>query len=185
VKVTPLVLPEVLLIEPQLHRDARGFFKEAWQADRYAAVGLPARFVQDNLSRSCRGTLRGLHFQEPKPQGKLVSVMSGRIFDVVVDVRRDSPRFGQWAGVILDADEHRQLWIPPGFAHGFCVISESADFFYKCTDFYDRSCERSVRWDDPDIGIEWPVEDPLLSPNDAAAPPLKAVTTLPAYEPLS
>ena len=174
-------LPEVLSIRPRIHADARGFFKETWRADRYAGLGIPDRFVQDNLSRSCRGTLRGMHFQEPKAQGKLVSVLSGCVFDVVVDVRRGSPRFGKWAGIVLNAEDHGQLWIPPGFAHGFCVLSYSADFFYKCTEFCDPTCERSIRWDDPDIGIAWPIELPLLSEADAVAPQLSAVRSLPAY----
>ncbi|MGE4220343.1 MAG: dTDP-4-dehydrorhamnose 3,5-epimerase [Alphaproteobacteria bacterium] len=182
-EVTPTTLPEVLSITPRIHRDARGFFKETWQADRYAAIGVPGGFVQDNLSRSIKGTVRGLHFQEPKGQGKLVSVLSGSVFDVVVDVRFGSPRFGRWAGLVLNAEDHCQLWIPPGFAHGFCVLSETADFFYKCTELYDPACERSVRWDDPAIGIDWPVGTPLLSAADAVAPPLSAVTSLPAYEP--
>lgn len=183
-EVTPTTLPEVLLIEPRVFGDSRGFFKEAWQADRYAACGVAGPFVQDNISRSVKGTLRGLHFQEPRAQGKLVTVLQGSVFDVAVDVRRGSPRFGRWVGVILHADEHRQIWIPPGFAHGFCVISDHADFLYKCTDFYDPACEGAICWNDPAIGIEWPVADPILSPRDAAAPCLDAAAILPSYEPM-
>ena len=180
-KVTPTELPEVLLVEPKVFGDARGFFYEGYQAERYAASGIAGPFVQDNLSRSARGTLRGLHFQEPKGQGKLVQVLRGRVFDVAVDVRKGSPRFGRWVGVELAEEPLRQLWIPPGFAHGFCVLSESADFFYRCTELYAPAAERAIAWNDPRIGIRWPIEQPLLSAKDAAAPLLDAAPVLPRF----
>lgn len=159
-------LPEVLVIEPKAFGDARGFFLETWQQDRYVDVGIKYPFVQDNLSFSTRGVLRGLHYQWPHAQGKLVSVVKGEVFDVVVDIRVGSPTFGQWTGVMLSGDNHRQLWIPPGFAHGFCVVSEDAYFTYKCTDVYAPECEGGIAWNDPDIGIEWPLEDVMLSAKD-------------------
>lgn len=165
-------LPGVLVFEPKVFGDARGFFMEGWNARRYAEAGLPQRFVQDNLSRSARGVLRGLHFQNPNPQGKLVSVLAGEVFDVAVDIRVGSPTFGRWTGVTLSADNKRQLYVPPDFAHGFVVTSENALFSYKCTDYYDASAEGSIIWNDPDIGIEWPVETPTLSEKDLAAPTL-------------
>ncbi|MEJ6002082.1 dTDP-4-dehydrorhamnose 3,5-epimerase [Paucibacter soli] len=171
---TPTALPEVLLLEPRVFGDARGFFTESWnQAAFDRAVGREVRFVQDNHSRSARGVLRGLHFQlPPHAQGKLVRVVSGAVFDVAVDMRRSSPNFGRWDGVELSAENHRQLWIPPGFAHGFLVLSESADFLYKTTDYYAPQAEGSVRWDDPAIGIQWPAlgMPPLLAEKDAQAP---------------
>lgn len=160
----------VVVIEPEVFTDSRGFFFETWHRRRYADNGLDLDFVQDNLSRSRRGVLRGLHFQHPRGQGKLMHVLEGEVFDVAVDLRRGSPTFARWVGVVLSAENHRQLYVPPGFAHGFCVLSEQALFAYKCTAFYDRSVERAVRWDDPSIGIEWPLRDPLLSSKDAAAP---------------
>lgn len=172
-KVRQTTIPEVLLIEPQVFGDTRGFFMESFQAKRYADVGISETFVQDNHSRSSKNVLRGLHFQKHYPQGKLVSVSQGIIFDVAVDVRKDSPTFGQWVGAILTAENHHQLYVPPGFAHGFCVLSESADFHYKCTDYYHPEDEGSVRWDDPDIGILWPITHPMLSDKDANAPFLK------------
>lgn len=178
-KVTATVLPEVLLIEPRLFPDGRGHFFETWMQSRYHENGMPLTFVQDNFSRSVGNTLRGLHYQEPNAQGKLITVFAGRVFDVAVDIRRGSPRFGQWVGVELDGQKPQQLWIPPGFAHGFCVLSESADLFYKCTDFYSPSTERFIRWDDPDLRIEWPVEAPVLSDKDAAAPRLADAPVLP------
>jgi dTDP-4-dehydrorhamnose 3,5-epimerase len=181
VKVTPTELAEVLLVETTAFGDARGFFLETFQAERYAAAGIPGPFVQDNLSRSVEGTLRGLHFQEPRGQGKLVHVLRGSVWDVAVDVRRGSPSFGKWVGAELTEENRRQLWVPPGFAHGFCVLSESADFFYKCTDFYAPECERSVRWDDPALGIRWPIQQPRLSAKDAAAPLLADALRLPNY----
>lgn len=180
-KVTPTELPEVLRIEPEVHGDSRGFFLETFQAERYRAAGIGGPFVQDNLSRSVKGTLRGLHFQEPRPQGKLVQVLQGAVWDVAVDVRRGSPRFGAWVGIELSAENHRQLWIPPGFAHGFCVLSEVADFFYKCTSLYMPEVERSVRWDDADLRIRWPVQSPLISEKDEAAPVLAKAPFLPVY----
>jgi dTDP-4-dehydrorhamnose 3,5-epimerase len=182
-KVTATELPEVLLVELKVHGDSRGFFYESFQANRYAEVGIPGPFVQDNLSRSAKGTLRGLHFQEPRAQGKLVQVLRGSVFDVAVDVRRGSPRFGRWVGIELSESQPRQLWIPPGFAHGFCVLSDSADFFYKCTELYAPDAERGIAWDDPAIGIRWPVERPLLSAKDQAALRLDAAPVLPAFRP--
>ena len=180
-KVIPTALPEVLLVEPKVFGDSRGFFYESFQAARYAEAGIPGPFVQDNLSRSVRGTLRGLHFQEPRAQGKLVQVLRGAVWDVAVDVRRGSPRFGQWVAVELSETAPRQLWIPPGFAHGFCVLSDSADFFYKCTELYAPECERSIAWNDPAIGITWPVGSPILSAKDAAAPRLADAPILPSH----
>ncbi|MEO3712139.1 MULTISPECIES: dTDP-4-dehydrorhamnose 3,5-epimerase [Roseateles] len=176
-KVTPTRLPEVLLIEPRVFGDARGFFTESWNQQAFdQAVGSEVRFVQDNHSRSGRGVLRGMHFQlPPHAQGKLVRVVSGRVFDVAVDMRRDSPRFGQWEGYELSADNHRQLWIPPGFAHGFLVLSESADFLYKTTNYYAPQAEGALAWNDPTVGIEWPLEGltPQLADKDARAPRLQ------------
>jgi dTDP-4-dehydrorhamnose 3,5-epimerase len=180
-RVTETILPGVLIIEPRVFGDSRGFFLETFQTDRYAAHGVQTTFLQDNWSRSVRGTLRGLHFQEPKAQGKLVSVTRGTVFDVVVDVRRGSPTFGRWVGVEISGDTPKQIWIPPGFAHGFCVTSETADFLYKCTTPYAPECERAIRWNDPAIGIAWPVQEPLLSPKDAAAPTLAEASALPCY----
>ena len=180
-KVTPTELPEILLIEPKVHGDSRGFFVESFHAHRYAEVGIRGPFVQDNLSRSVRGTLRGLHFQEPKAQGKLVQVLRGTVWDVAVDVRRGSPRFGRWVAVELSESPVRQLWIPPGFAHGFCVLSDSADFFYKCTELYAPEAERAVAWNDPRLAIPWPLPEPLLSAKDRAAPRLEDVPVLPSY----
>lgn len=179
-KIHETALAGVLVIEPRVFVDDRGFFLETYQGERYRAAGIPA-FVQDNFSRSVRGTLRGLHFQEPNAQGKLVQVMRGSVFDVVVDVRRGSPTFGRWIGVDLSGDAPKQLWIPPGFAHGFCVTSESADFHYKCTTAYAPDAERSIRWDDPALAITWPVTHPLLSKKDAAAPLLADAPVLPSY----
>jgi dTDP-4-dehydrorhamnose 3,5-epimerase len=181
-KTTPTRLPEVLIIEPRVFPDARGHFYEMWENNRYRDANIPGPFVQDNVSRSVRGTLRGLHFQEPRSQGKLVTVLTGKIFDVAVDIRRDSPRFRQWVGVELDADNPRQLWIPPGFAHGFCVISEWADFLYKCTQSYNPTTERSICWNDPDLAIDWPIPNPVLSEKDAAAPLLSDTPILPLME---
>jgi len=180
-KVTPTELPEVLLVEPRVFRDARGHFYEGYHARRYAEAGIPGAFVQDNHSRSVRGTLRGLHFQEPRAQGKLVQVLRGRVFDVAVDIRRGSPRFGRWMGIELSDDEPRQLWIPPGFAHGFCVLSESADFFYKCTELYAPELDRTIAWNDPAIGVRWPLAEPLLSSKDREAPLLSRAPVLPSY----
>jgi dTDP-4-dehydrorhamnose 3,5-epimerase len=169
-------IPDVLIIEPKVFSDARGFFKETYQAERYAAAGMPSTFVQDNISRSRRGTLRGLHFQLKRPQGKLVQALSGRIFDVAVDLRRNSPSYGKWVGAELSDTNHRQVYIPPGFAHGFCVLSESADLFYKCTDLYFAEHERTLLWNDPAVGIQWPLEaPPILSDKDRRGAALSAV----------
>ena len=180
-KVIATELPEVLILEPQLFGDQRGFFLECFQAKRYAESGISGPFVQDNMSRSGYGVLRGLHLQNPFTQGKLVSVMRGRVLDVAVDVRRGSPNFGRHVAVELSEEDRRQLWVPRGFAHGFAVLSESADFFYKCDDFYSPKDEISVRWDDPTIGINWRLANPSLSAKDAAAPFLADVKNLPAY----
>jgi dTDP-4-dehydrorhamnose 3,5-epimerase len=173
-------LPDVIKIIPTVHRDERGFFMETWQARRFREAGISADFVQDNFSRSSKGTLRGLHYQIENTQGKLVRVVSGEVFDVAVDLRRSSPTFGQWVGEFLSAENKHQLWVPPGFGHGFLVVSQEAEFEYKCTDYYAPQHERSVRWDDPDIAIEWPLdngETPVLSAKDAAAPFLKDADT--------
>jgi dTDP-4-dehydrorhamnose 3,5-epimerase len=175
-------LPGVLLIEPKVFGDTRGFFVELYHAARYAESGIPGPFVQDNYSRSVKGTLRGLHFQEPQAQGKLVQVIAGAVYDVAVDVRQGSPSFGRWFATELTAEGARQLYVPPGFAHGFCVLSDTADFMYKCTAPYAPAHERGVAWNDPDLAIPWPVERPTLSPKDAGAPRLKDAPHLPAYE---
>ena len=165
--VTETALPDVLLIEPRVFGDSRGFFLETFSAQRYAEAGIPDSFIQDNWSHSCRGTLRGLHFQIKHPQGKLVHVMQGEIYDVAVDVRQDSPTFGNWVGVTLSAENKRQLWIPPGFAHGFAVLSETVDFVYKCTDIYAPEFERTLQWNDETIGVNWPINgEPILSDKD-------------------
>jgi dTDP-4-dehydrorhamnose 3,5-epimerase len=159
-------LPEVLLITPRVFQDARGFFLESFNVERYDAAGLPTKFVQDNHSRSAINVLRGLHYQLNRPQGKLVGVVRGRIFDVAIDIRRGSPTFGQWIGVVLDDVTRQSLWIPPGFAHGFCALSDVADVVYKCTDYYDPHSENGIRWDDPLLGISWPVSHPVVSEKD-------------------
>lgn len=172
-KATPLAIPEVILFEPKVFGDARGFFMESFNQKVFdAAVGQHHAFVQDNHSRSTQGVLRGLHYQlPPHAQGKLVRVVFGAVFDVAVDVRRSSPTFGQWVGAHLTAENHHQLWVPPGFAHGFLVLSESADFLYKTTDYYAPECERSIAWNDAALGIEWPLDGaPQLSGKDAQAP---------------
>jgi dTDP-4-dehydrorhamnose 3,5-epimerase len=181
VKVLTTEIPGVLLFEPRIFGDARGFFLETYNQARYAEAGVPGPFVQDNLSRSVKDTLRGLHFQEPNAQGKLVSCTAGAVWDVAVDVRKGSPTFGKWVAAELSAENRRQLWVPPGFAHGFCVLSESADFAYKCTALYSPQDEGSVRWDDPALAIPWPVKAPRLSPKDAAAPLLQDAPLLPRY----
>ncbi|CAN6484258.1 unnamed protein product [Victoria cruziana] len=177
-QITPTALPEVLIVEPRVFGDARGFFTESWNEQVFnQATGNTLPFVQDNHSRSARGVLRGLHFQlPPHAQGKLVRCVAGAVFDVAVDLRKSSPDFGRWVGVELTADNHKQLWIPPGFAHGFLVLSETADFLYKTTDYYAPQAEGSVRWDDPAIGIQWPDTGvaPLLAEKDAKAPLLAA-----------
>jgi len=182
-KVTPQAIPDILLIEPQVFGDERGFFKETFHAERYKNAGMPLPFVQDNLSRSRRGILRGMHLQHPYDQGKLVSVVEGEVFDVTIDVRVGSPSFGKWLGFLLSAENHRQLYVPPGFAHGFCVTSESALFSYKCTDLYHPEHELGVAYSDPDLGIEWPIKEPLVSAKDAAYPRLSQIdpAKLPRY----
>ncbi len=182
-KITTTKIPELVVIEPRVFEDARGFFMETFHGDRYSNAGLPVAFVQDNFSHSSHGVLRGLHYQLCQPQGKLVHVVRGEIFDVAVDIRKDSPWFGQWVGEILSESNKRQLYIPPGFAHGFCVLSESADFLYKCTDYYAPEDERGIYWDDPDIGIVWPKMDFILSEKDLKASRLKDVNdALPSYD---
>ncbi|MEX0619731.1 MAG: dTDP-4-dehydrorhamnose 3,5-epimerase [Pseudohongiellaceae bacterium] len=170
-KITPTAIPDVLILEPQVHGDHRGYFMETWRKSVFEELGIAAEFVQDNQSRSGQGILRGLHYQRRNPQGKLVRVLSGEIFDVAVDLRQQSPTFGQWAGVTLSADDHRQLWVPPGFAHGFYVVSSSADIMYKCTAYYAPGDEYGLRWNDPELGIDWPLVDaePVLSARDAEA----------------
>jgi dTDP-4-dehydrorhamnose 3,5-epimerase len=180
-KVRETTIPGVLVVEPVVHRDPRGFFLETWRDQRYRDAGIDAAFVQDNQSRSALGTLRGLHAQVARPQGKLVRAIEGENFDVAVDNRADSPTYGRWAGERLSADNFLQLWIPPGFAHGFCVLSDYADFHYKCTTLYAPETERGVLWNDPDLGIPWPVTEPLLSGKDARAPRLKDAPVLPVY----
>jgi dTDP-4-dehydrorhamnose 3,5-epimerase len=175
VRATRLALPDVLLFEPARLTDARGHFEETYSARRYAEFGVTGPFVQDNVSWSGARVLRGLHYQEPNAQGKLVGVLVGEAFDVAVDIRVGSPTFGRWVGEQLSATNGRQLWIPPGFAHGFVVTGAEALFAYKCTGYYDAASERSLRWDDPALGITWPVADPILSAKDAAAPLLASV----------
>jgi dTDP-4-dehydrorhamnose 3,5-epimerase len=176
-------LAGVCVIEPVVHGDARGYFFESFHAGKYRALGIDARFVQSNVSRSARGVLRGLHYQWPHPQGKLVSVLDGEVYDVAVDIRRGSPTFGRWAAAMLTAGNHRQLWIPEGFAHGFCVVSDAATFMYQCTALYDPTADAGVRWNDAAIGIDWPVAAPLLSAKDEKSPFLAEVPAdkLPAY----
>jgi dTDP-4-dehydrorhamnose 3,5-epimerase len=180
-KVIPTAIPDVLLIEPKVFGDARGFFFESFNQKAFnAAIGLKLDFVQDNHSRSARGVLRGLHYQIQQPQGKLVRVVRGSVFDVAVDLRKSSPTFGQWVGAELSEDNHRQMWVPPGFAHGFVVTSESADFLYKTTDYYAPQHERCIAWNDPAIGIQWPLaEPPQLSAKDQAGVLLAAAEVFP------
>ena len=175
-KVTPTSIPEVLLIEPRVFGDTRGFFYESFNQRAFeSATGLKVQFVQDNHSKSARGVLRGLHYQIQQPQGKLVRVVAGEVFDVAVDLRRASPTFGQWAGAVLSAQNHAQLWVPPGFAHGFVVLSESAEFLYKTTDYYAPAHEQCIAWNDPDLAIQWPdmPQAPRLSAKDAAGRALR------------
>ncbi|MBK8899589.1 MAG: dTDP-4-dehydrorhamnose 3,5-epimerase [Anaerolineaceae bacterium] len=171
----PLAIPEVMLIEPQRFGDSRGFFMETYQYEAFAAHGMVLRFVQDNHSRSARGVLRGLHYQnDPFAQGKLLKVVIGEIFDVAVDIRRGSPTFGQWVSEILSAENGRLLYVPPGFAHGFCVLSETADLIYKTTSYYNPESEKGIIWNDAQIGVSWPIAEPLLSARDQALPSLAA-----------
>jgi dTDP-4-dehydrorhamnose 3,5-epimerase len=182
VKFVPTALPEVVRVEPDVHRDARGFFVETWRADRWGAGGVAGPFVQDNHSRSRAGTVRGLHAQGRRPQGKLVRVVRGEIWDVAVDVRRGSPSFGRWVAETLSAENFAQLWIPPGFAHGFAVLSDEAEFVYKCTDYYDPADELRIAWNDPALAIPWPIAEPLLSEPDRRAPRLAELEArLPRY----
>jgi dTDP-4-dehydrorhamnose 3,5-epimerase len=166
-------LEGLLIIQPKVFGDARGFFMETWNQREYRQDGLAGEFVQDNLSLSRRGTLRGLHFQNPRPQAKLLQVLQGEVFDVAVDIRRSSSTFGRWYGLVLSAENKRQFFVPPGFAHGFAVVSDTALLHYKCTDFYSPNDETGLRWDDPDLAIQWPFKEPLLSPRDAKARSLR------------
>ena len=177
-KIHRFKLDGLALVEPAVHGDARGWFYETWNKSRYANLGLAFDVVQANLSRSAKHVLRGLHYQWPKPQGKLVSVLEGEVWDVAVDIRPASPTFKRWIGERLDASGFRQLWIPPGFAHGFCVLSEAAQVEYKCTAYYDRDDEIGISWRDPDLAIEWPIEAPLVSAKDRDAPRLRDVEPL-------
>ena len=172
-KFVPTDLPDVIRIEPTVHGDERGFFMETWHARRFHEAGIDGEFVQDNVSHSSKGTLRGLHYQIEHSQGKLVRVVQGEVFDVAVDLRKSSPHYGQWVGEVLSAENKHQLWVPPGYGHGFLVLSDTAEFEYKCTEYYAPELERAIRWDDPDLGIEWPLLDgkqPVLSSKDAGAP---------------
>jgi dTDP-4-dehydrorhamnose 3,5-epimerase len=174
-------IPEVLIFEPVVHGDERGFFVETWRQSEFEKLGINESFVQDNQSKSSQGTLRGLHYQVINPQGKLVRAIQGEIFDVAVDIRRGSPTFGQWVGEILSSTNHRQLWVPPGFAHGFYVLSDTAQIVYKCTEYYAPEGDRSLRWNDQSIAINWPLlnEEPLLSEKDRTAPLLKDAELFP------
>jgi len=179
-KVVPTQLPDVLLFEPRVFGDARGFLFESWNEREFDRIGLRARFVQDNHSRSEKGVLRGLHYQLRQPQAKLIRVIAGEVFDVAVDIRRNSPDFGRWVGVRLDAASHRMLWIPAGFAHGFCVLSAFAEVLYKATDFYAPEHERCILWSDPEIGITWPLSgEPRLSAKDASGVRLRVAEVFP------
>jgi dTDP-4-dehydrorhamnose 3,5-epimerase len=184
-KVIETALPGALILEPQVFGDARGFFYESYNKTKYHEAGITVDFIQSNVSRSARGVLRGLHYQWPNPQGKLVSVLEGEVYDVAVDIRRGSPTFGQSAGVMLTADNHRHFWVPEGFAHGFCVLSEFATFTYQCTALYDAEADAGIRWNDADLGIDWPLSEPLLSDKDSKTPFLKDVAAerLPIFLP--
>lgn len=180
-KLVPTGLPEVLAIEPSVFGDERGFFLESWNAARFAEAGLDFRFVQDNHSRSAKGVLRGIHYQLARPQGKLVRVTAGRVFDVAVDLRRSSANFGRWTGVELSAGNKRMLWIPPGFGHGFLALEDGTDFLYKCTEFYARDDEHCIAWNDPAIGIDWPLADRemIISDKDRSGLPLSEAACFP------
>lgn len=184
-KIIETSLPGCCVIEPAVFGDERGFFFETWNAERFQERGLPGNFVQSNVSSSARGVLRGLHFQWPRPQGKLVSVLEGEVYDVAVDIRRGSPTFGRWEAVILSAENRKQFWIPEGFAHGFAVLSERALFSYLCTDVYVKEADAGLRWNDADIAVDWPVSAPTLSAKDENAPFLKDIAEdrLPVYTP--
>lgn len=173
-KIVETDLPGVLILEPRVFEDARGAFFEIYNANTYRELGLPETFVQDNQSTSTKGVLRGLHYQLANPQGKLVRCIRGAIFDVAVDIRRDSPHFGKWTGVDLTAENRKMLWVPPKFAHGFAVLTDEAEVQYKCTTFWDAKTDRSLIWNDPAIGIRWPLSEPVLSPKDMSAPTLAA-----------
>jgi dTDP-4-dehydrorhamnose 3,5-epimerase len=178
VDLVPTRLPEVILIKPRVYADERGYFCETWQEERFASAGIAAHFVQDNHSHSVRSVLRGMHYQVQQPQGKLVRVACGSVFDVAVDIRRASPRFGEWIGVVLSDENHHMLWVPPGFAHGYLALSDRVDFLYRCTDYYSPRHERTIRWNDRSLAISWPLSDgvfPLLSAKDAAAPDFEGV----------
>jgi dTDP-4-dehydrorhamnose 3,5-epimerase len=179
VKFTETSLPGVILIQPRVFGDARGFFMETYRADLFKAHGIDATFVQDNHSRSARGVLRGLHYQEPFPQGKLVRCTRGALFDVAVDIRRGSPSFGKWYSTTLSEENKAMLWVPPGFAHGFCALTDDSELVYKTTETYRPEHDRVILWNDPEIGIDWPIAEPILSPKDAAAAPLHAAASLP------
>ena len=182
-KFTPTEIPEVIVVEPDVYGDERGFFFESYHAEKYREGGISGTFVQDNQSRSGKGVLRGLHAQLTKPQGKLVQVLSGSVLDVAVDIRRGSPTFGKWVGVELTGENHKQLWVPPGFAHGFSTLSDSVDFAYKCTGFYYPEDEIGILWNDPAIGVDWRLADPSLSKKDAENPTLaQAESRLPTYK---
>jgi dTDP-4-dehydrorhamnose 3,5-epimerase len=180
--VTETSLPGVLVVEPTVWADSRGFFMETYHLDRFTAAGIDVPFVQDNQSRSAHKVLRGLHYQEPNAQGKLVRCSRGALFDVAVDIRVGSPTFGRWFGIELSEANKKMLWVPAGYAHGFCALADDTDLSYKCTAFYDPQSEKAIVWNDPDIAIEWPISDPVLSPKDAAAPLLKDATVLPKYQ---
>ncbi len=184
-KVIETGLPGCVVIEPAVFGDERGFFFETWNAELFRSLGLPDRFVQSNVSSSSKGVLRGLHYQWPRPQGKLVSVLEGEVYDVAVDIRRGSPTFGKWEAVILSAENKRQFWIPGGFAHGFAVLSERALFNYLCTDVYVKEADAGIRWNDVDVGVDWPISGPTLSAKDENAPFLKDIAEdrLPVYQP--
>ena len=169
---SPLI-PEVILLQPEVFEDGRGFFMEMYHQGKFTQGGIPQTFVQDNRSRSRQGTIRGLHYQVEHPQGKLVWALAGEVFDVALDIRRGSPTFGKWVGTLLSGENRKGLYVPPHFAHGFCVLSNEAEIFYKCTDFYAQEHERCIRWDDPDVAVDWPIQNPILSPRDASAPLLK------------
>jgi len=175
-KVIETILPGVIIIEPKIFGDQRGFFKETFSAERYSQVGIDLPFVQDNQSRSSRGVLRGLHFQKNRPQGKLVGVTRGAVYDVAVDINPESATFGRYVGIEITEDNHRQLYIPPGYAHGFCVLSETVDFVYKCTDYYQPEDEGGLAWNCPEVGIEWPLDNPQLSEKDKNYPTLSGLT---------
>lgn len=174
-KIIETRLPGCVVIEPAVFGDERGYFFETWNAERFGQHGLPTKFVQSNVSTSAKGVLRGLHYQWPRPQGKLVSVLEGEVYDVALDIRRGSPTFGQWEAVVLSAENKKQFWIPEGFAHGFAVLSERAVFSYLCTDVYVKEADAGVRWNDADVAVDWPISNPTLSAKDEAAPFLKDI----------